>query len=48
MATIPGGAFNDFIFGTSSADFIMAGAGNDSAFGASGDDIIDGGKRGSL
>ena len=33
MATIPGGAFNDFIFGTSAADFIDAGAGNDNVVG---------------
>ena len=43
MPTIPGGAFNDFIFGTSAADFIMAGDGHDTVFGGSGDDIIGGG-----
>ena len=39
MATIPGGAFSDFILGASASDYILAGGGDDSVFAGSGDDI---------
>ena len=42
MATIPGGAFSDFLFGTSLSDFIAAGAGHDTVMSGSGDDIVHG------
>lgn len=43
MATIPGGAFSDFLFGTSLSDFIAAGAGHDTVMSGSGEDIVYGG-----